>query len=92
MGRVELIRSLKTSNPVTARERAFRFGLRVNELWDAVRQMPTLTRVQIDDLVRRYFHEHLEQDRNWRIGDKPDFDWRSVKDLADALRRLILQC
>jgi integrase len=44
-----------------------------------------LTRTQIDDLIRSFFREALEQDQLWRVLDKGEFDWKSDKDISDAL-------
>ena len=50
----EIIRSLRTANPLLAAHRARVLWLRCDVLFDAVKTVPTLTREQIEAIVRRW--------------------------------------
>ncbi len=84
LGRFEITRSLKTADPGMARRHASRVGSSFHLIWDKVRNDPMLSREQIDELIRTYFHELLEADRMWRVADMGEFDWKN-SDVADVL-------
>ena len=44
-----------------------------------------LSRERIDEIVRAYFHQILDEDQTFRVADLPEFDWKSDKDIVEAL-------
>jgi len=84
-GRSEIIRSLKTTDPGMARRHASRVAASLYVLWDKVRSDLMLSRDRIDEIVRAYFHQILEEDQTFRLADLPEFDWKSDKDIVEAL-------
>jgi integrase len=58
--RSEIIRSLKTTDPGIARRQSVPAGACFHTLWDTVREDATLSRNQIDELIRASFENALK--------------------------------
>lgn len=69
LGRCELWRSLKTSDPAQARQRASRLGGNIHELWTAIRMV--VSPEEAEALVRQWLVDRLAQDRHLRAN--PEF-------------------
>src|SRR6185312_729618 len=61
VGRSELWRSLRTTDPGLARLRAWRLAARLEQLWVSVRR--SVTQEQIDQLIREWLREQLAFDK-----------------------------
>jgi integrase len=61
MGKVEIKTTLKTSNPLTAKQRSRVLSNAFETLFDELRQMPELTRRAVEDRVKVYFRDCLEK-------------------------------
>jgi len=71
IGRIELVRSLHTSDPKLARLRCRLMGVASDKLFAMIEQQITLTTEQIDELLRRDFTECLQADEEQRLRATP---------------------
>lgn len=82
VGRGELWRSLRTSDPAMARRKGAEAMAGVASLWEAVRRQAGMTREQINGLIQQFFVDFLDEDAKRRVADKAPFDWRAWPTLA----------
>jgi hypothetical protein len=61
LGKVEIKTTLKTSDPLTAKQRGRVLSNAIETLFDELRRMPELTRRVVEDCVRVYFKHCLEK-------------------------------
>jgi integrase len=61
LGKVEIKTTLKTSDPLTAKQRSRVLSNAIETLFDELRRMPDLTRRVVEDRVRVYFKHCLEK-------------------------------
>ncbi len=96
IGRSEIKTTLKTTDPLTARQRSRVLSSAIEALFMEVRRMPELTRQHVERRVRAYFQDCL--DRSHELADLLPQDKRSwdrdaevatlhkrIKDLSQAL-------
>ncbi len=61
LGKVEIKTTLKTSDPLTAKQRSRVLSNAIETLFDELRRMPELTRRAVEDRVKVYFRDCLEK-------------------------------
>jgi integrase len=61
LGKVEIKTTLKTSDPLTAKQRSRVLSNAIETLFDELRRMPALTRRAVEDRVKVYFRHCLEK-------------------------------
>lgn len=61
LGKVEIKTTLKTSDPLTAKQRSRVLSNAIETLFDELRRMPELTRRAVEDRVSVYFQHCLEK-------------------------------
>ena len=66
----ELTRSLRTGEYAEAKQRVIVASLLADELIQMARDNPSMSREELHALIKRWFHEKLDQDLNRRINDK----------------------
>lgn len=75
IGRCEIKTTLKTTDPLTARQRGRVLSSAIEALFEEVRRMPELTRQHVERRVREYFQDCL--DRSHELADLLPQDKRS---------------
>jgi integrase len=61
LGKVEIKTTLKTSDPLTAKQRSRVLSNAIETLFDELRRMPELTRQHVERRVREYFQDCLDK-------------------------------
>jgi hypothetical protein len=75
VGRCEIKTTLRTTDPLTARQRSRVLSSAIEALFEEVRRMPELTRQHVERRVREYFQDCL--DRSHELADLLPQDKRS---------------
>lgn len=75
IGKVEIRTTLKTTDPLTAKQRGRVLSSAIEALFKEVRRMPELSRRYVEDRVRAYFQDCL--DRSHELADRLPQDKRS---------------
>ena len=61
LGKVEIKTTLRTSDPLTAKQRSRVLSSAIETLFDELKRMPELTRRTVEDRVKVYFRDCLEK-------------------------------
>jgi integrase len=92
LGKVEIKTTLKTSDPLTAKQRSRVLSNAIETLFDELRRMPELTRRAVEDRVKVYFRDCL--DKSYELAqllpsDKQEWDREAELDtLRQRIRNL----
>lgn len=89
VGRCEIKTTLRTTDPLTARQRGRVLSSAIEALFEEVRRMPELTRQHVERRVRKYFQDCL--DRSHELADLLPQDkrsWDRDAEIATLHRRI----
>lgn len=86
-GRIEIWRSLNTSDPSIARRRGIRVAAGLEQVWAIVQASISMKREEIDRLIQECFLEALRQDEAQRLMDTEGVSWREAGDWTKYLER-----
>ena len=89
LGKVEIKTTLKTSDPLTAKQRSRVLSNAIETLFDELRRMPELTRRVVEDRVRVYFKRCLE--KSYELADllpQDKREWDRDAEVATLRKRV----
>jgi integrase len=96
LGKVEIKTTLKTSDPLTAKQRSRVLSNAIETLFDELRRMPELTRQHVERRVKEYFQDCLDRSyelattlptdkRSWDRDAEVAFLRKRIEDLKETL-------
>jgi hypothetical protein len=96
VGRSEIKTTLRTTDPLTARQRSRVLSSAIEALFEEVRRMPELTRQHVERRVREYFQDCLDRShelaatlpkdkRSWDRNAEVSYLNKRIRDLTDTL-------
>lgn len=89
VGRIEIWRSLNTSDPLVARRRSSRVAAGLGQVWVVVEAFGSMTRDEIDRLVQQCFLSTLREDEAQRLMDTEGVSWREAGDWTEFFERYL---